>query len=62
MSGRDTKTGGGSETRADRLARALRDNLRRRKSQARARAEAEPEPVPSQDDTDSGTGSGSKGG
>ncbi len=34
------------EAREDRLAAALRDNLRRRKAQSRARAEAEP-PLPS---------------
>ncbi|MEM9783604.1 MAG: hypothetical protein AAF899_14155 [Pseudomonadota bacterium] len=37
---RDDKSG--SDDRADRLAAALRDNLRRRKAQARARSAAEP--------------------
>ncbi|GAA0734928.1 hypothetical protein [Sphingomonas japonica] len=38
-----------SEQRAERLAKALRDNLRRRKAQARA-AQGEPVPAPTRDD------------
>jgi hypothetical protein len=37
---------GRTAERAERLARALRDNLRRRKEQARARRAAEPEDSP----------------
>jgi len=61
MGGRSTRTGEAKETRADRLARALRDNLRRRKSQARARAEAEIEPGSPQTNTDAGDGAGENG-
>jgi hypothetical protein len=49
MGKRNSKTGDSAETRADRLARALRDNLRRRKSQERARSQADGDTVQSND-------------
>ena len=48
--------GGKAAERQARLAKALRDNLKKRKGQARERAAAEPERAPGQPASGKGTG------